>query len=156
MRNKYTRFFIFLVFNFLALLIGVKLMNNGPRTDWYLQLNKAPWTPPGWLFGVAWSFIMICFALYMNKLSYQYTWLSKYLVSLYGIQWFLNVAWNYTFFNQHHIQMGFLVIVVLWLLVVYFLYNFYAKMKVYSLLILPYLLWMTIATSLNAYIVFNN
>lgn len=156
MDNKYIRIAIFLVFNFLALFIGSKLMNNGPQTVWYLQLNKAPWTPPGWLFGVAWTLIMVCFAFYMTKLTYQYTWLNKYLIGLYGVQWLLNVTWNYVFFNQHYIRTGLVVIVLLWLLMLYFSYNFYSKMNIYSLFILPYLVWMTIATSLNAYIVFNN
>ena len=40
--NKFFRGLLFLVFNFLALGIGVILMKNGPQTEWYLQLNKAP------------------------------------------------------------------------------------------------------------------
>jgi len=58
----------FLVLNFGALGIGVLLMNNGPQDAWYAALNKAPWTPPGWFFGVAWNTIMICFSIYMAYL----------------------------------------------------------------------------------------
>jgi benzodiazapine receptor len=49
----------FLVLNFSALAIGSWLMNNGPITNWYMNLNQAPWTPPGWVFGIAWTTIMI-------------------------------------------------------------------------------------------------
>ena len=52
---------LFLLLNFGALAIGSYFMNNGPQSNWYLTLNKAPWTPPGWVFGVAWTTIMICF-----------------------------------------------------------------------------------------------
>ena len=55
----------FLVLNFSALAIGSWLMNNGPMTNWYVNLNQAPWTPPGWVFGIAWTTIMICFSVYM-------------------------------------------------------------------------------------------
>lgn len=131
-------------------------MNNGPTSDWYLSLNKAPWTPPSWVFGSAWSIIMVLFALYMTKLSFQYEFLNKKVLILYIDQWILNVSWNYIFFNQHLTKFGLVIIVLLWLLIGYITFEFYKKTKGYTLLILPYLIWMTIAVSLNAYIVLNN
>ncbi|APG65507.1 TspO protein [Tenacibaculum todarodis] len=154
--NKYIRFILFLIANFLALGIGGLLMKNGPQTEWYLLLNKAPWTPQGWVFGVAWTSIMIFFSFYMTKLSFEYRFLDKKLVRLYIVQWILNVSWNYFFFNKHLTVVGLVVITLLWLLIGYFTFKNFKKIKVFTLLILPYLIWMTIATSLNAYIVFYN
>lgn len=131
-------------------------MNDGPRTEWYLSLEKAPWTPAGWVFGAAWTSIMLFFSFYMTKLSFQYEFLNKKLLGVYLIQWFLNVSWNYIFFNQHLTKLGLVVIIALWLLIGYFTFNYYKKMQWYTLLILPYLIWMTIAVSLNAYIVVSN
>ncbi len=54
---------LFLVANFGGLAIGSWLMNNGPISDWYTNLNQAPWTPPGAVFGIAWTFIMNCFSI---------------------------------------------------------------------------------------------
>lgn len=142
--------------NFLALGIGVLLMQNGPQRDWYLSLNKAPWTPPGWVFGTAWTTIMLLFSFYMTKLSFEYQFLDKKLLSLYIIQWILNVSWNYFFFNQHLTVVGLVSITLLWLLIGYFTFEHLMKLKWITLLILPYLIWMTIATSLNAYIVLYN
>ena len=62
---------IFLFINFGGLALGSWLMNNGPRSLWYIELNKAPWTPPGWVFGVAWTLIMICFSIYLSYLFTQ-------------------------------------------------------------------------------------
>ena len=59
---------IFLVVNFGGLTIGSFLMGTGPNGDWYTNINKAPWTPPGWVFGVSWTLIMICFSIYLGKL----------------------------------------------------------------------------------------
>lgn len=154
--NKYIRFIIFLVSNFLALGLGTLLMENGPQTDWYISLNQAPWTPEGWVFGLAWTSIMIFFSFYMTKLSFKHGVLSKNLVLLYSTQWILNVSWNYFFFNQHLTFLGLIVIVLLWLLVGYFTFGYFKSVKWYTLLILPYLAWLTIATSLNAYIVLFN
>ncbi len=154
--NKYIRFLLFLIVNFLALAIGVWLMNNGPRTDWYLSLNKAPWTPANWVFGAAWTTIMFLFSIYITKLSFKYIYFSKKLLFLFGIQWILNVVWNYVFFNQHMIELGLIIIISLWLLIGYFTFEHIKKVRGFTLFILPYLVWMTIATSLNAYIVLNN
>jgi tryptophan-rich sensory protein len=58
----------FLIINMGSLAIGSWLMNNGPKTDWYINLNKAPWSPPGWLFGIAWTTIMACFSVLLAHL----------------------------------------------------------------------------------------
>ncbi|MBE7659957.1 TspO/MBR family protein [Tenacibaculum finnmarkense] len=155
-QNKYIRFLLFLVVNFLALAIGILLMKDGPRTEWYLSLNKAPWTPAGWVFGASWSTIMLLFAFYMTKLSLKFPFLDKKLTILFSVQWILNVGWNYFFFNQHLTLIGLVVITLLWLLIGYFTFKNLRELKGITLFILPYLIWMTIATSLNAYIVFYN
>lgn len=155
-KNKYIRFIAFLVLNFLALLIGVFLMDNGPQSNWYQNLNQAPWTPENWVFGTAWSTIMICFAFYMTILSIPNSFFNKKLLTLYLVQWILNVSWNYLFFNIHQTIIGLIVIVLLWFLILYFTVKFKNQTKWYTLLILPYLIWLTIATSLNAYIVIYN
>ena len=155
-QNKYIRFFIFLGANFLALYLGILLMNNGPRTEWYLSLNKSPLTPPGWVFGAAWTTIMVLFSFYMTKLSYQFKTFDKNLIMLYVSQWILNVSWNFIFFNQHQMKLGFVIITLLWLLIGFFTFKYIRKLKLYSILVSPYLIWMTIAVNLNLFIIFYN
>ncbi|MGC6429471.1 MAG: TspO/MBR family protein [Jejuia sp.] len=145
---------IFLVINFGALAIGNWLMANGPRESWYLNLNKAPWTPPGWVFGAAWTTIMICYSIYMAFLL-KVKWNTKVII-LFCIQFVLNVTWNYAFFNQHFIGLGLTIITFLTFVVAMFAFGYTKQMKLKTLLILPYLIWLCIATSLNGYILFNN
>ena len=142
----------FLILNFGALGIGSWLMNNGPQTEWYLNLNQAPWTPPGWVFGVAWTTIMICFSIYMSMLYLKTP--SKEVIILFSIQFVLNVIWNYIFFNQHQIVLALIAIILLTVLVFYFFFKFSNINTRY--LLLPYMIWLCIATSLNAYILLNN
>ncbi|MFD2541739.1 TspO/MBR family protein [Lacinutrix gracilariae] len=142
----------FLILNFGALGLGSWLMNNGPRSEWYINLNQAPWTPPGWAFGVAWTLIMICFSVYMAQLYIKFP--TKEVITLFALQFFLNVIWNYVFFNQHLILLGFLVIILLTILVCYFFFKFQDIQTRY--LLLPYIIWLCIATSLNGYILINN
>ncbi|MDG1729808.1 MAG: tryptophan-rich sensory protein [Algibacter sp.] len=149
---KYILFF--LVINFGALAIGSWLMENGPQTAWYTNLNQAPWTPPGWVFGVAWTSIMICFSIYM---AYLYKMLSSTnVIILFSIQFVLNVIWNYIFFNQHLVGFGFTVILLLTVVVSAFMFSYKKEMGLKTMLILPYLIWLCIATSLNGYILLYN
>ena len=145
---------VFLIINFGALAVGGWLMNNGPQTDWYLALNKAPWTPPGWVFGAAWTIIMICFSIYMTSLYLSYNTIK--LRTLFAIQVLLNVSWNYVFFNKHLMLPGLLIILLLTVLIFYLLLTNQKKLKLKSLLILPYFIWLCIASSLNFYIVLYN
>lgn len=154
--NVIIRFSIFLLANYSALAIGSYLMQNGPNSIWYLQLNKAPWTPAGWVFGAAWFTIMLLFSFYMTKLSFQVELLDRKLLILFTVQWILNVSWNFVFFNRQEILPGLIVIVALWLLIGYFTFEYLSKLRFHTLLILPYLIWMTVATSLNAYIYLKN
>ena len=145
---------LFLVINFGALFIGSLLMNNGPQTDWYTNLKQAPWTPPGWVFGVTWTSIMICFSIYMADLVIEKGF--KHIAVAFGLQFVLNVIWNYIFFNIHLTGLALLVIIFLTFVVFYFFYYYLNIEKLKSFLILPYLVWLIIATSLNFYIVIYN
>jgi tryptophan-rich sensory protein len=130
-------------------------MGDGSTSDWYISLNKAPWTPPGWVFGVAWSFIMLCFSWYLAELFHNRA--SRFLWLLYGFQVVLNVSWNWFLFKHHMLTSSLVVIAVLTLVILYYFITFRNdRLKYAKYLLLPYLVWLCIATSLNAYIVFNN
>ena len=145
---------LFVIINFGGLAIGAWLMDNGPATEWYLDLNQAPWTPPGSVFGVAWTTIMLCFSIYMVFLYEESK--GKELIGLFSIQFILNVSWNYIFFNQHLVALGLVSILSLTFLTFYFLIKYKSILKLKSILIIPYCLWLCIASSLNLYILLYN
>ena len=148
------RFLLFLLINFSILYAGSLLMGDGSSSDWYKNLIKAPWTPKGWVFGFAWTFLMTSFAGYLAKLSTLVN--SSKLISIILIQYFLNLIWNFIFFNQQEIIFGLIDIILLTIVVAFILIKNISVMKKYSIFILPYFLWLLIATSLNLYIVIYN
>ena len=150
----YKGLLFFLIVNFSALAIGSWMMNDGPRSEWYLSLDQAPWSPPGWVFGVAWSSIMILFSVFMAFLVQVNR--SKKVVLLFSVQFVLNVIWNYFFFNQHMIILGLLNIIVLTLLMFYFFIAYKHSLKHKRFYVLPYCIWLVLATSLNLYIALYN
>lgn len=149
------RVIIFLIINFAALAIGGLYTGKGVPSDWYMQLDKAPWTPPGWVFGAAWTTIMICFALFMAWL-WPLVENKSLLMGLFIIQLILNIGWNPTFFYYHQVMFGLIVISGLTVLIGFLFFYYWPELKTKSLLVLPYLIWLLIATSLNAYILIKN
>ena len=149
------RLILFLILNFGALALGSIFTSKGVPSDWYTNLNKAPWTPPGWMFGFAWTTIMICFTFFMAY-AVKETKKLKSLIILFSLQWVLNVTWNPVFFYFQNPLAGLLIITSLTLLVGFLLYQHLHILKLKSLYIAPYFLWLLIATSLNAYVLFNN
>lgn len=148
--------FLFLLFNFAALAIGGLFTGNGVSSEWYQNLAKAPWTPPGWVFGAAWTFVMISFSFYMGHLWVNAGKHRKLVFRWYVSQLLLNIVWNPVFFYAQSIDMGLLVIVGLLLNVLLITIKFSRLQKGWTLAILPYLIWLCIATSLNTYIFLYN
>ena len=146
---------IFLVINFTALAIGGFYTGSGVSSDWYESLNKAPWTPPGWVFGIAWTFIMICFAVYMAYLIDQKKDRKKIII-LFSIQWVLNTLWNPIFFYFQEVFLGMINISLLTTLICYLFFYYRKDVKLKSIYIAPYFIWLLIATSLNGYILLYN
>jgi tryptophan-rich sensory protein len=145
---------LFLILNFGGLAIGSWLMNGGPKSPWYTELSQAPWTPPGYVFGIAWTLIMLFFSIFLGKL---FTAANNTLNKIaFFIQFLLNVSWNYIFFNQHQVILALIILLLLTALL--FIYYFRGRKSIgkYSLLLLPYIAWLCIATSLNLYILVHN
>ena len=154
MPKKYSyRLILFLIVNFVALGLGSFLMGEGTGASWYQNANQAPWTPPGWVFGAAWFSIMICFSFYMASLTKNP---DKKIINLYILLTLLNIGWNPLFFDLHFVGIALVVICILSVLIFYTLFKYHEAQKSLTLLIVPYAIWLLIATSLNAYFLFNN
>ncbi|MCW3806082.1 TspO/MBR family protein [Plebeiibacterium marinum] len=155
MKTTLFRFILFLVINFGALAVAGIFTGKGVPSEWYVNLSKAPWTPPGWMFGLAWTTIMICFSLYLMYL-WPLDYNKKRLIGLFVLQWVLNISWSPVFFHFQKVWAGLIIIGGLTIVIGVMLVVFWPLLKTKSILLLPYFLWLLIATSLNAYILVHN
>ena len=149
------RLVFFFLLNFGALALGSYLMGEGPTGNWYTNLNKAPWTPPGWVFGASWTLIMVCLSIFMNK-AVQIDSLRTSILWIYAVQLVLNILWNPLFFNLH--WTGFALIEIITLVFVIGFMALKAKPYLHQLtwLLAQYVVWLCIAITLNAYALQNN
>ncbi|MDA0863733.1 MAG: tryptophan-rich sensory protein [Bacteroidetes bacterium] len=155
MNDRFKIPLVFGVLNFGGLYLGAIATNPGVNSVWYTSLNQAPWTPPGFVFGLAWTLIMICFTVYLTVLWSNQS-IRKTLSALFGLSWLLNVLWNPVFFSLHQTTFALFLISGLLVLLMVMAVKFAKFLGYKTIWILPYIAWLIIATSLNAYIVLQN
>ena len=115
--------------------------------EWYLSLTKPWWTPPGWLFPGAWTTLYICMAAAAARVAVLPG--SGQALAFWAVQIAFNTLWTPVFFGLHRMKAAMIVMVGLWLAVAATLVSFALLDGVAGLLMAPYLLWVTIAGTLN-------
>jgi len=130
-------------------LMGV-VSNSGFDNGWYATLQKPAFQPPGWVFGVMWTTLYtmlgIALAAILNEPESKQR---KLALSLFAAQLTLNFAWSPVFFGFGMIDLALVLIIVMLLLAVVTANLFRQIRPVAGWLMLPYLLWLCIATALN-------
>jgi len=117
----------------------------------YLQYAKPPLSPPGWVFGVAWTILyaLMGLAAYLVYISDNNEKFREQGLILYAIQLFFNFIWSIVFFRFNLLWGSVVIIIVLAILVIAAINVFYKINKTAAYLMIPYLLWILFATYLN-------
>jgi tryptophan-rich sensory protein len=120
-------------------------------TTWYTALTKPTWTPPNWTFGPIWStlYVLMGIALFLVWRQGLERKDVKYAILIFAVQIILNVLWSVVFFGMHSIFGGFILILILWIAIFANIIAFYVISKPAGLLLIPYLIWVSIASYLN-------
>jgi tryptophan-rich sensory protein len=147
----------FVVLCELAGVIG-SLFTISAIPTWYVALRKPWFTPPNWLFGPIWLtlYFLMGISIYLVFESKRNKAKEKPALWAFGIQLFLNVLWSILFFGMHYLLYGFIEIVLLWISIAVTIILFFKVSKAAAYLLLPYILWVTIAASLNYYVFILN
>jgi tryptophan-rich sensory protein len=120
---------------------------------WYNTLERSTLTPPNYIFPVVWTILygMIgaCGWLIWRAPSFLNL---KSLKILYVSQLILNWSWTPFFFHYHLIGLALMVLIAMDILISMIICLACSKIKVVSLLMIPYLLWILFASYLNFYI----
>ena len=124
--------------------------------SWYQTINKPSFTPPSWVFGLAWTTLYLLMGIALFLIWKSNHPLKKQALWLFGIQLFLNGIWSPAFFGLESPILGLVIIVPLWIMIVVCIKVFFQVNKTASYLMVPYLLWVSFATALNASIWYLN
>ena len=150
--NKITRILTLVV---TCLVIGY-FSGMGTRsaiTTWYPTLVKPSFNHPNWIFAPVWSMLYIMMGvaagLVWNRIDFEKEIVKKALV-FFAIQLALNALWSYLFFGLRNPTLAGIEIVILWLMIFETYVKFSKINKIAGYLFIPYLLWVSFATVLNA------
>jgi len=118
---------------------------------WYVSLNKPPFTPPNWLFAPAWAILyalmgIAAFIIWRKGLDNKGV---KAALITFLIQLILNASWSVVFFGFQSLFGGVIVIVVLWVAILLTILRFLKISRTAGVLLLPYILWVSFAATLN-------
>ena len=151
--NKYTRILV-LVVTCLAVAYFSSLVTRPSVETWYTTIEKPSFNPPNWLFAPVWTtlFVMMGIAggLVWHEINSPKREEVKKAMLFFAIQLGLNALWSYLFFGLKNPLLALIEIILLWLMI-YETYIKFAKInKISGYLFVPYLLWVSFATVLNA------
>lgn len=128
--------------------IGGALTELGP---WYFALRHPDWKPPDVAFGVIWSTIFTLCAI-SGTLAWQAAGtraLRQRVALLFGSNALLNILWSALYFKLHRPDWSLIEVVFLWLSIAALIVGLWRVSRWASVLLLPYLVWVSIASALN-------
>jgi len=126
-----------------------------PKIDtWYATLAKPAFTPPNAVFMPVWLtlYTLMAIAVFLIWRKGIKEDKNKQAFALFWAQLGVNAAWSVVFFGFQSIFGGFIIIVCLWVLVLVTMIRFFKVSQPAGALLTPYLAWLSIASSLNAWL----
>lgn len=138
-----------LIFGIFLLACAGAGMTGGlfPPGDWYASLRKPSWTPPNWLFPLAWTTLYVLMATAGARVAVKPD--NGLAMALWSLQIAFNGLWTPVFFGLRKLAGGMAVLVALWLSVAATLVALWQVDWIAGLLFVPYLAWVSVAGALN-------
>jgi len=134
----------------LAGVIGSIFTNTSVQT-WYTELKKPSFAPPGWFIGTVWItlYTLMGISLYLIWNKGLRNKRIKEAISIFFVQLVLNSIWSILFFGLQSPFFALIEIIILWIAILFTILKFYRISKNAGLLLIPYIVWVSVALVLN-------
>lgn len=126
------------------------LVTQSSLETWYAGLQKPPLTPPDGVFGPVWTMLYVLMAIAGWRIWISVSPERKSLITLFITQLFLNGIWSYLFFGLQKPWIALIDILLLWLCLLVLVQKSLRVDRTAGLLLVPYIVWVSFATYLNA------
>ena len=116
---------------------------------WYGTLNRPPWQPPDFVFGLIWPYNFIVLGIVAYRISMTLNrnetiiWLSSFALSVVAA-----LSWAYNFYVPHNLQLAAFSLGATALLTLPMLFYTFRVSLTLGFALLPYQIWVAIATTL--------
>ena len=118
--------------------------------NWYANINKPSWQPPGFIFGIIWPYNFIVLGIAANVIGQR---ASKPAALTYIAFFALSVAaaltWAYLFYRPHNLTGAALALTATVALTIPMTYILFTISIPMAIAVLPYQVWVAIAATLN-------
>lgn len=118
-----------------------------PPGAWYQKLDRPAWTPPNWLFPIAWTLLYIAMSVAVARVAGKPG--AEVAMMLWALQIALNTLWTPIFFGLRRLGGAIVVIGAMWLAVAACTVMLWELDVVAGVLFVPYLIWVSYAGALN-------
>jgi len=126
------------------------LSNSGYSNPWFGALTKPGFMPPGWVFGVAWTFLYILLGLSLAMLLHaKGAQKREKVLVVFVVSLLLNFAWSPLFFGMHKVTLALSLIAAMIVVTMALILALWRIRVVAALLLYPYLGWLMFAGLLN-------
>lgn len=126
--------------------------------SWYQELIKPEWAPPAYLFGPVWTILYTIIAISFGYVFYLY--FKKQIKFLVLLPFLLNLVFNFAFspiqFQLQNNLLALIDIIFVLITLIWALIAIYPHSRWITYSNIPYLLWVSFATVLQATITYLN
>lgn len=138
--------FVFITLCFAAAMTGAAFRPG----EWYEALDKPSWRPPNWVFPVVWTVLygMIAVSGWLVWTTAEGSDATIPMIA-WVVQIVFNALWSPVFFGLRRPDLGMIVLVALWISVAVTIVVFWPISSLAAGLLLPYIVWVSIAGALN-------
>ncbi len=133
-----------------VILAALGHLGTDTRSRWYQSLFKPSWQPPDAVFAPVWITLYVLFAI-STVIIWQATsgTIRLRLMVLYAISMVLNGAWSFIFFRARNLVAAGCDIVGLGIVLLIMIVRAWPVSPIAAILLLPYLVWVGYASTLN-------
>ena len=145
--------FLFIIF-FLTCCVAASTGSLFPTGDWYKSLKKPSWTPPNWLFPIAWTIFYTVLAYTGTRIAVLEN--NSIAIGFWALHISLNTLWTPVFFGLKKIKIGMVIMSLLWMSTLSLIISIFFIDVFTGWIILPYMFWVTYAAALNLSLLMKN
>jgi translocator protein len=133
----------------LAYAIGSGLwVNTGD--NWYANLNKPSWQPPGFIFGIIWPYNFIVLGIAATVIGQRASKPAAFTyIAFFALSVIAALAWAYLFYNPHNLTGASIALTSTALLTIPMTYILFTISIPMAIAVMPYQVWVAIAAALS-------
>tara|TARA_Y100001933_G_C18812125_1_gene485503 strand:+ start:134 stop:580 length:447 start_codon:yes stop_codon:yes gene_type:complete len=145
--------FLFIIF-FATCCVAASTGMLFPTGEWYKSLKKPSWTPPDWLFPIAWTIFYTSLAFSGSRIALIDN--NGLAIGFWALHLCINTLWTPVFFGLKKIKIGMFVMILLWISTVFLIFFTFQLDLIAGWVILPYIVWVSYAAALNFSLLLKN